>query len=75
MAYLLSVGAYIRRSRSIFGKGFGISTLAGVGFVFIRFGPIIVYPIILFAVGFVIHFLRGRLSERDLTGSPPSAAG
>jgi hypothetical protein len=46
-----------------------------VSVVFIRFGPIIVYPIILFVVGFVIHFVRGRLSERDLTGSPPSAAG
>lgn len=75
MAYLLSVGAYIRRSRSCFGKGFGVLTLAGVSFVFIRFGPIIAYPIILFVVGFVLHFLRGRFSEREPTGSPPSAAG
>jgi amino acid efflux transporter len=71
MAYLLSVGAYIRRSRSFFRKGFGILTLAGVGFVFIRFGLIIVYPITLFALGFLIHALRSRPSRRKMENVQP----
>lgn len=71
MAYLLSVGAYIRRSRSFFRKGFGILTLVGVGFVFIRFGLIIAYPITLFTLGFFIHFLRSHPNSRKTKNVQP----
>lgn len=71
MAYLLSVGAYIRRSRSFFRKGFGVLTLIGVGFVFTRFGLIIAYPITLFTLGFSIHFLRSHSNRRKTENVQP----
>lgn len=60
MAYLLSVAAYIRRSRYFAAKGFGLLTLAAVGYVFFRFGLIALYPITLFALGFLIHAQKER---------------
>jgi amino acid efflux transporter len=71
MAYLLSVGAYIRRSRSFFRTGFGILTLVGVGFVFIRFGLIILYPFALFIIGFLIHLLRSQPKMRTTENVQP----
>jgi amino acid efflux transporter len=64
MAYLLSVAAYIRRSRYFPAKVFGLLTLAGVGYVFLRFGLIALYPITLFAFGFWIHTMRHPVIDR-----------
>ncbi len=58
MSYLLAVFAYIKRSKSMLSKLFGAVILLAVSMVFIGFGIKILYPIILFVSGYLIHAIR-----------------
>lgn len=54
LSYLLATIAFIKISESLASKIFGSLTLIGVGTVFLSFGVIILYPLLLFILGFLI---------------------
>ena len=58
MSYLLAVIAYIKRSEPMSSKFFGVIILIAVSLVFIGFGIKILYPLILYALGYLIHAIR-----------------
>jgi amino acid transporter len=65
-SYILAVVAYIRKSKSNLSKGFGVLTFLAVCLVFIGFGFKIVYPIALFALGYLIHAIRYSTKKRGV---------
>lgn len=65
-SYILAVVAYTRKSKSTLSKGFGALTFFAVCLVFIGFGFKIVYPIALFALGYLIHAMRYSTKKRSV---------
>ena len=59
MSYILAVVAYIRRSVSMGARVFGTMILISVSLVFLSFGFKILYPILLYVLGYLIYAIRG----------------
>jgi len=63
MSYMLAVIAYIKEAKSGIYKILGILILIAILIFFLTFGVKILYPILLFATGYIIHLIRSSNSS------------